>query len=158
MTPLRNSSSGQSLVESLLLLPLLLVLLAGGYWAFRHFNFTGSLESAAQAHLLRTGRRLSSIESGLSRMIHPGNADVRFGNTDVPLAGKVPLFRGMSGTTVGSAHVSFPLEPVGAYLELPTHAVRRESEGAVDCWGKETRSGSRIRRTVQGVLLTGLVR
>jgi hypothetical protein len=158
MMQLRNPSGGQSLVESILLLPALLVLLAGGYWAFRHMTLRGSAESAVQTHLLRAGRRFPSIESRLSRTIHSGNATVRFWATDASLAGHVPLFRGLPGTTVGSADVSCPREPVGGFLELPPHVVRREAEGAVDCWGKNGKPGSTIRRTVQAVLLTGLVR
>jgi hypothetical protein len=154
----RNPSRGQSLLESMLLMPPLLVLLAGGYWAFRHITLCGSTESAVQTHLLRAGRKFPSIESRLSRTIHPGDASIRFRATDSSLGGQVPLFRGMSGTTIGSAEVSCPMEPVGAFLELPSHAVRREAEGAVDCWGKNSKSGSTIRRTVQGVLIAGFIR
>jgi hypothetical protein len=158
MIPRRNPSGGQTLVESILLLPPLLALLAGGYWAFRHTALCGSTESAVQAHLLRAGRKYPSIESGLSGTIHPGDASIRFRATDASLGRQVPLFRGMSGTTVGSADVSCPLDPVGGFLELPPHTVRREAEGAVDCWGKDSRSGATIRRTVQGVVITGFLR
>jgi hypothetical protein len=158
MIPHRNPSSGQSLVESMLLLPPLLVLLAGGYWAFRHFTLCGSTESAVQTCLLRAGRKFPSIESRLARTIHKGDASIRFRATDASLGGRVPLFRGMSGNTVGLAEVSCPVEPVGAFSGLPSHGVRREAEGAVDCWGKNSKSGSMIRRTVQGVLITGFIR
>jgi len=47
---------------------------------------------------------------------------------------------------------------VGAFIDLPSHNVRREAEGAVDCWGKETGSGSTIRAAVGGILLTGALR
>ena len=157
MKSLGTCARGQSLVESALLLPVLLCLLAGGYWAFRHFALSGSAESASQAHLLRSGRRQSSIESALSRTIRPGGG-VRIRSAERPLGRGVLSFPGMSGTTLGSAEVSCGLDPVGAYQPLPGHNVHREAEAAVDCWGKDSRSGSTIRRTVQATVLTGWLR
>jgi hypothetical protein len=51
-----------------------------------------------------------------------------------------------------------PRETGGAFIDLPDHDIRREAEGAVDCWGKETKSGSIIRGTVNAILLTGAFR
>jgi len=154
----RNSASGQSLVESMLLLPLLLILLGGGYWFYRDLSLSSSAESAAHAQMLRTGRRLTGIEPRLSGSIHPEIDAVRIEGRNDPLVAEVPLFRGLAGGTIASAVVSVGIEPVGAFLDLQPHALRRESEGAVDCWGKETRSGDTVRRTVQGILLTGVLR
>ncbi|MGE5247547.1 MAG: hypothetical protein ACM3L8_04295 [Verrucomicrobiota bacterium] len=158
MTTLRTSSAGQSLLESVLLLPLLLCLLAGGYWTFRQFAFSGAAESAAQAHLLRSGRALAPIGQPLSRTIHPKEDAVRLRKAERSLIAEVPFFRGMSGNTIGSAEPRCPVDPVGAYLPLPPHSVHREAEAAVDCWGWNTRSGSRIRGSVQAVVLTGSLR
>ncbi len=149
---------GQSLVEMVLILPLMLILLAGGYWAFRNLDFSGSTESAAHAHMLRTGRRLPAITSQLSRTILPEDGPVKLHAENKPLADSLPLFGGLSGRTFASAAVSLPREPVGAFIDLPDHAVRREAEGAVDCWGKTTKSGSAIRRTVTGIVLSGAMR
>ncbi len=156
----RNSDSrrGQSVVETVLMLPLLLVLLAGGYWSYRQLSLSGSTESAAHAHLLRTGRNLPSIGSRLARTIHPSDNAVRFNVRNGPLAEQFPLFRGMAGRTVASVEVSCPKDPVGGFIDLPRHDARRNAEGSVDCWGKGTRSGSTIRRTVSGILLTGALR
>ncbi len=158
MTTRRTSRVGQSLLESVLLLPLLLCLLAGGYWSFRQFAFSSSAESAAQAQLLRSGRALPPVGQPLSRTIHSKEDAVRLRNTERPLVAEVPFFRGMSGNTIGSADVRCPVDPAGAYLPLPPHSVHREAEAAVDCWGWNTRSGSRIRRTVQAAVLTGSLR
>lgn len=38
MRTLLESSGGQSIVETVLLIPLLLILLAGGYWSFRNLS------------------------------------------------------------------------------------------------------------------------
>ncbi|MDD5762862.1 MAG: hypothetical protein PHP88_10210 [bacterium] len=149
---------GQSLVETALALPLLLILLGGGYWFYRNLSLSSSSESAAHAHMLRAGRHLAGIEHRLSGTIHPDDNVAHIESHEDPLIGEVPLFRGLAGRTIAYADVSLGKEPVGGFLELPSHAFRRDAEGAVDCWGKETRSGSTVRRTVQGILLTGVIR
>ncbi|MHB1024298.1 MAG: TadE/TadG family type IV pilus assembly protein [Desulfobacteria bacterium] len=154
----RTSSCGQSLVETVLVLPLLLILLGGGFWFYRDLSLSSSAESAAHAQMLRAGRRQAGIEPRLSRSIHPGDNVARIEAHNDPLIGEVPLFRGLAGRTTASANVSLGKEPVGAFLDLPSHALRTETEGAVDCWGKESPSGSTVRRTVQGILLTGVFR
>jgi len=108
--------------------------------------------------MLRTGRRQARIEPRLSGTIHPGDNVARIGAHNDPLIGEVPLFRGLAGRTIASANVRLEKEPLGAFLELPSHTLRRDAEGAVDCWGEETPSGSTVRRTVQGILLTGALR
>ena len=158
MKSLRKSPCGQSLVEVVLLLPPLLILLGGGYWFYRNLSLLSSAESASHAQMLRAGRRLGGIEPRLSGTIHPGDNVTRIEAHNNPLIGEVPLFRGLAGRTIASADVSLGKEPVGAFLDLPSHSLRREAEGAVDCWGKETPSGSTVRRTVQGILLTGALR
>ncbi len=154
----RTSHCGQSLVETVLVLPLLLVLLGGGYWFYRNLSLSSSSESAAHAQMLRTGRRLAGIEPRLSGTIHPGSNVAHIEAHNDPLIGEVPLFRGLVGRTTASVDVSLGKEPVGAFLDLPSHALRREADGAVDCWEKETPSGSTVRRTVQGILWTGALR
>jgi len=158
MKSLRKSPCGQSLVETVLVLPLLLILLGGGYWFYRNLSLSSSAESAAHAQMLRAGRRLAGIEPRLSGSIHPGDNVARVEARNDPLIGEVPLFRGLAGRTIASADVSLGNEPVGAFLDLSSHALRREAEGSVDCWGKETSSGSTVRRTVKGIVLTGVLR
>jgi len=154
----RKSPCGQSLVEVVLLLPPLLILLGGGYWFYRNLSLLSSAETAAHAQMLRSGRRLSGIEPRLSVAIHPGDNVAHIEARNDPLISEVPLFRGLAGRTIASACVSLGKEPVGAFLDLPSHALRREAEGSVDCWGKETSSGSTVRRTVKGIVLTGVLR
>ena len=153
-----NSPCGQSVVETALVLPLLLILLGGGYWFYRNLSLSSSAESAAHAQMLRAGRGLAGIEPRLSATIHPGDNVAHIDARNDPLIGEGPLFGGLTGRTTASADVSLGKEPVGAFLDLPSHALLREAEGAVDCWGKETPSGSTVRRTVQGILLTGVLR
>ena len=154
----RNPPRGQSLVETVLVVPVLLILVGGGYWFYRDLSLSSSAESAAHAQMLRAGRRQAGIALRLSGTIHPGDDVARIEAHNDPLIGEVPLFRGLAGRTIASANVSLGKEPVGAFLDLPSHALRRKAEGAVDCWGKETPSGATVRRTVQGILLTGALR
>lgn len=154
----RSSPRGQSLLETALALPLLLILLCGGYWFYRNLSLTSSAESASHAQMLRAGRRWGGIETRLSATIHPADNVVRIETHTDPLIGQVPLFRGLAGRTIASTDVNLRNESVGAFLELPSHAIRREAEGAVDCWGKGTPSSATVRRTVRGILLTGALR
>jgi hypothetical protein len=154
----RASPGGQSLVETVLVLPLLLILLGGGYWFYRNLALTSSSESASHAQMLRSGRRLAGIVPRLSGSIHPGKNVVRIEAHNDPLIGEVPLFRGLIGRTTASTDVSLGKEAVGAFLDLPSHALRREATGSVDCWEKDTSSGAAVRRTVKGILSTGVLR
>jgi hypothetical protein len=154
----RSSPCGQSLVETALALPLLLILLGGGYCFYRDLSISSSAESAAHAQMLRTGRRQAGIEVLLSRTILPGDHVANIEAHNDPVIGKVPLFGGLTGRTTASADVLLGNEPVGAFLDLPPHAPGREAEGTVDCWGKDAPSGSTVRRTVQGILFSGMLR
>jgi hypothetical protein len=154
----RESPGGQALVETLLVVPLLLALLGGGYWCYRDLSLSSSAESAAHTQMLRSGRRQTGIEPRLSETIHPGDNIARIEVRNDPLVSEVPLFRGLAGRTIASANVSLGNSPVGAFIYMPSHALRREAEGVVDCWGKDTPSGGSVRRTVQGILLTGALR
>lgn len=151
--------SGQSIVETAIMLPLLLLILGAGYWFYRNLSLSSSAESAAHAHMLRSGRNLAGIEARLSNTIHPeGDKVVKIETKCAPLANEVPLFRSLTGRSIASVAVSLEKEPVGAFLDLPSHAIRQKAEGTIDCWGKGTTSGATIRRTVQGILLTGALR
>lgn len=108
----RNSPGGQTLVETALALPLLLILLGGGYWFHRDLSLSSSAESAAHSQMLRAGRRQAGIEPRLSGTIHPGDNVARIEAHNDPLVGEVPLFRGLAGRTVASANVSLGKEPV----------------------------------------------
>ena len=140
------------------MLPLLLILLGGGYWFYRNLSLSSSAESAAHAQMLRAGRRLAGIEPRAFRDDPPGRQRrAHRGAQRSPDRRGAPVPR-PGRQNDASADVSLGKEPVGAFLDLPSHALRGEAGGAVDCWGKETPSGSTVRRTVQGILLTGVLR
>lgn len=154
----RRVPAGQSLLETVIALPLLLALLAGGYWGFRRLSLEGAAMSAAQAQLLRTGRGQAAIASNLAASVLPGGEGVTVSARNESLAGRVPPFSGLAGRTVSSVEVSRRKEDVGGFLELPRHGFRAGQEGAVDCWGSGSRSGRNVRRTVGGILATGALR
>ena len=88
--------------------------------------------------MLRAGRRLAGIEPRLSGTIHPGDNVAHIEAHNDPLIGEVPLFRGLAGRTTASADVSSEKNPCGAFLDLPSHALRRKAGGAVDCGEGDT--------------------
>jgi hypothetical protein len=153
-----RDSGGQSLVETAIVLPLLLALLAGGYWGFRRLTLEGAAMSAAQAQLLRAGRAQTDVATSLAASVLPGGEGVSVSARNESLAGGVPPFSGLAGRTVSSVDVSRRADAVGGYLELPRHEFRASREGAVDCWGSGSRSGKNVRRVVRTTLIAGAVR
>lgn len=157
MTCLRGSG-GQSLVETAIVLPLLLLLLAVGYWGFRQLSLEAAATSAAQAHLLRAGRAQADISASLAASILPNGKGVAVSAHDTSLARRVPPFSGLVGRTVSSIDVSRRSDAIGGFLELPRHEFRASQEGAVDCWRSGSRSGRNVRRVVRTALATGAFR
>ena len=153
-----RGSGGQSLVEAAIVLHLLLVLLAGGYWVFRRLSLEGAAMSAAQAQLLRAGRLQTDISTALAASVLPGGESVTVSARGTPLAQRVPPFSGLAGRTVSSVDVSRGADAVGGYLELPPHEFRAGREAAVDCWGSGSRSGKDVRRVVRATLIGGALR
>ena len=146
------------MVETIILLPLMLILLAGGWWAFQNLSLSDAAESAAHVHLLRTGRNLSPITSELSKTIHPGENTVRLNGENSSFFKGIPFFNNLLGNTVASADVSCQKEQVGAFIDLPDHNLGRKAEAAVDCWGKSSRSGSSIKNTISAVVAVGAIK
>ncbi len=153
-----DPSGGQTLLETILVLPLLLILLGGGHWFYLELSLSSSSGSAAHAEMLRAGRRQVGIEHLLSAGIHPGSDVARIQAHNSPLVGRVPPFGGVAGRTIASADIKLENDAVGAFLDLPSHTFRRVAEGAVDCWGVGTPTGAKVRTTVRGILLTGAMR
>lgn len=153
-----GDSGGQTLVETAIVLPLLLVLLAGGYWSFRQLSLDGAATSAAQAHLLRAGRMQKDISKSLAVSVLPGGEGVAVSTRDNSLAQRVPPFSGLVGRTASSVVVSRRRDGIGGFLGLPAHEILASREGAVDCWGSDSRSGRNVRRVVQASLVAGVLR
>ena len=150
--------AGQSLLETVLVLPLVLAVLALGYWGFRRISLEGAAMSAAQAQLLRTGRGQPDITAALATSVHPGGEGVTVSGRNGPLSAGVLPFSGLSGHTASTVEVSRRPECVGSYLEPPSHEFRAGAEGTVDCWGAGSRSGRNVRRGVRALVASGALR
>jgi len=153
-----RDAGGQSLVETAIALPLLLLLLAGGYWGFRRLSLEAAAMSAAQAQLLRAGRMQTDVSKALAASVLPNGEGVAVSARSGSSAPRVPPFSGLAGRTVSSVDVSRRADAVGGYLELPTHEIRAGREAAVDCWGSGSRSGRNVRRVVRTALIAGALR
>jgi hypothetical protein len=158
MTRTCRNRLGQSVVEAIVVAPLVLILLAGGHWALRTLSLSCAAEAASQARLLRAGRNLPSIDRQISRTIHPLDNAVRFELRGATRALPLSPFAGLAGTTTSIVEVACARERAGGFLPPPDHSVRRQAQAAVDCWDRASRSGATIRRTVGAVLVTGLFR
>lgn len=154
----RRNSRGQSLLETALALPLVLALLAGGYWVCTELFLSGAAESAAHAKLLRSGRGQHGIDSPLAETVLPGGTGVDVSGENRSLAGGFPLFPGLSGRTAASVGYTLHRDDVGAYLDIPSHRGTIAREATVDCWSGTSPSGKKVRRVIQGILLTGALR
>lgn len=154
----RRDSGGQSFVETALVLPVLLALIGGGYWLCTRLSIAGASESAAHTHHLRTGRGQSDIRSCLAKTVVPEGMGVTISGKSDSFTGTLPPFAGLAGRTTASVDVSCQRRAVGGFVDLPPQDSRSSVESAVDCWGRDTPSGIKVRRVVQGVLLTGVLR
>ena len=152
-----KNNSGQSLVETIILTPLIFILLAGGWWAYQNISLSDAAESAAHVHLLRVGRNIAPIASELSKTIHHGENTVKFESGNRRLFGLIPYFSGLSGNTVASAGVSCQTVQMGSFIDLPDHNLKREAEGAVDCWDKNTRTGKTVKKAIIGAIAFGIL-
>ena len=155
---IRRNTRGQSLGEAALAIPILLMLLAGGFWSCTHLFLDAALESVAHAQLLRFGRGQSDISSLLAGTVLPGGRGIETTGDNRALLQTVPPFSGLSGRTVSSVKASLRGDEIRTFLSLPRHQTRISRDATVDSWSRDTSSGEKVRRTLQGVLLTGAFR
>jgi len=157
MTNSRNR--GQTIVETALALPILLILILGGYASVRTAILKSRSESAAFVETVRAGRNLPGIERELSQSIlaDDGTVDIRGGQPRKSrlLPAPFPLLAGKTGATV---KVGKQWKEIGGPRWLPAANIHQEMEIHVDCWGKEAPSGKSIRQWVRGFVVLGAIR
>ena len=158
--PLTNSRElGQALLEVALALPILLVILLGGYASTRTAFLTSRSESGTFAVAIRAGRDLPGIEQELSRAILPDGGTVVI---RVEQKSKVPIFPApfphLAGRTKATVEIRKQWVEVGAPRWRPAAHIHRKTEMHVDCWGKESLSGKSIRGWVRGLVFLGAIR
>lgn len=158
----RNPSNGQGLVELALVLPVLLLLLAGGYVCCRASFLHAAAESAAQNEAFRAGRRLPGIERKMADAILPQGRGVNIHTESGGNAQILPApFPSLAGRTKGNVEVTEVREGSGGSpysSDFPHSQLLRISEASVDCWEKSSASGNKIRGLVAGMVATGVLR
>ena len=157
MTVHRNK--GQALLEIVLLIPVLLVLLLGAYASTRTPILKSRAESAAFTETLRVGRNYRGIERELSMSILPEEEAVDIHSVRNRGGRLLPApFPSLAGSTTASVGVRKGWNEIGAPRWMPTVRILQQTESNVDCWGKNTSSGKRVRQWVQGSVLLGVIR
>jgi hypothetical protein len=152
-------NSGQTLVEVAFALPILLILLIGAYATTRTSFLKSRAESASFAEAIRAGRNLPGIEQALSRAILPEGDEVyvrsgRKGKSRL-LPAPFPLLAGKTDATVS---IRKQWREIGAPRWLPQANIQEKTNVSVDCWGKDTSSGNKIRRWIRGYIAMGTIR
>lgn len=153
-----HRNKGQALLEIVLTMPVLLALLLGGYASTRTSILKSRAESAAFTETLRVGRNYRGIERELSMSILPEGktVDIRsVGNRGHRL---LPApFPSLAGSTTAAVEVRKRWNEMGAPRWMPAVRILQQTESNVDCWGKDTSSGERVHRWVQGIVLLGAI-
>lgn len=151
-----NSTGGQGLVEVALVLPFMLLLLAGSYVCCRATFLHSAAESAAQTESIRAGRQLPEIGAEMSRDILPQGHGVAIRQETAGNVGLLPIpVPSLSGRTKGIVEIREEMAGISGFPSVPPLLVSRLSEASVDCWERRSRSGKKIRYIITGYVLTG---
>lgn len=153
-----KSASGQGLVEVALVLPVLLFLLAGSYVCCRASFLHSAAESAAQTEAIRAGRQLPGVEEKMSSDILPHGNGVLIRPDRTGNVGMIPIpVPSLAGRTKGIVEIMEEREGISGFLSFTPLRVSRFSEASVDCWGKKSGSGKKIRSFITGYVATGIL-
>lgn len=154
-----NRIDGQGLVETALVLPVLVLVLAGTYVCWRTIFLHAAAESASKTESFRFGRSLAGIEDKIAADILPNRERVDIhaetgggrGNFPIPLPS-------LAGRTKGTAVIREGWEEESAIPGIRSQSIVRSSEASVDCWDKKSASGGKIRLAIGGYVATGVFR
>jgi hypothetical protein len=147
------------LVETALLMPVLLLILAGGYICCRSAFLISSAETAARNEAYRSGRRLPGIEKPMSESILPGGEGIAIHTANGGNSRLLPSpFPSLAGRTKGIVEVSKPWDEAGWHAGISALQTSRIVEASVDSWDMKSSSGRKIRGFVSGSVATGFLR
>lgn len=150
---------GQALVETVLFLPILLIVLLGAYATTRTAFMRSRANSAAFTEAIRTGRNLGGITSELSQSVSHERETVtiksdRTGNFRI----LPPPFPTLTGRTSSVVEIRKPWRELGEPPWLSPVRIKHQEKFHVDCWGKDSPSGKRVSRYVGGLVVLGVIR
>ncbi len=159
MEPTMTGRSGQALVEAALVLPCLLVLLAGLFVSGRAVSLAGSAESAAMVQVLREGRRQSDIGGAIARSILPRGTGVDLRTDRKKVASLLPsVLPSPEGHTRCSVHIDKDWKEAGRTASWPALSTTRWIEGSIDCWDRTTPTGIEVAAAVRTYLVLRAIR
>jgi hypothetical protein len=154
-----HRDEGQALLEIVLAMPILLVLLLGGYASTRTSILKSRAETASFTETLRVGRNYRGIERELSMSILPEEDTVDIHSVRNKRSRLLPApFPSLAGSTTAAVEVRKRWNEIGAQRWMPTVRILQQTKSNVDCWGKDTSSGKRVRQWVHGIVLLGVIR
>ncbi len=153
-----RADQGQSLVESVLLLPPILLLIYGACVCIRSSSLDSAAESAAHAETIRCGRRLSSLNREIPASMGSigQETQIRAENRSISVPSAIPL-PNLVGRTFGRTDVHWIFDDMPGLEQLPSLRLTRNSQMSVDCWDRGSGSGKNIRRAVKGVVASGVL-
>jgi hypothetical protein len=155
----RPWNRGEVLLETAILLPSLLLLLAGSYVCSRAVILRGAAESAAHAEAIRAGRGLVGIEKKMASSLLPRGegVEIRAGNGSGARLLPAP-FPALSGRAKGTVEIRKDWKEAGSIADFPGLRISRTAEMTADDWSKDSKSGKNIRRTVKMIVAAGILR
>lgn len=149
-----KSRSGQAILEAALVLPLLLILLAGIYVACRSASLRSAAESAAFAQLLREGRRQPSIREKITGSLLPGGRGALLHTERKRTVPMIPSFLpSPEGRTRCAAQLRKEWKEAGQIASWPSLEIAQTVEASVDCWEKRTPSGRKTLNAVRSYVI-----
>lgn len=154
-----NRIDGQGLVETALVLPVLVLVLAGTFLCCRAIFLHAAAESASMTESLRFGRRLAGIEDKVAADILPNREGIDIRAETGVGRGVFPIpLPSLAGRTKGIAEIREGWEKDGANPGARSQTIARASEASIDCWDKNSSSGGKIRLGIGGYVATGVFR
>lgn len=151
--------TGNVIVETLLMIPLLALILAGSYACLNTLSLLSIAESATHAEALREGRRQPDDASRWNATVEGNENPFIFkraaGNSGRLLPSPFPALAGRSSATVT---VDRPWDPwARRSLSLERQTLRRDAELSADCWDETSGSGRKIRNVVKILAVSGVL-
>lgn len=154
----RRNTGGQAVVELAIVVPILLLMVAGLYVACRTGFLASGAQSAAQTEALRVGRGLPGIERHLSATLLPGDNVASIRGEGGQSARLLPApFPSLAGRSTGIASLNKEWRETGTIGEFPPLALVRKTVVSTDCWNGDSASGKRIRRVIKARIALGAI-